>query len=165
LQFNDKQAQFALKPSYLQNGNEEEARKKGILLHWILSQINNKNDLEDALFKGEVKGLYGKDVVHEIRPLLKNIVNHPQLKLYFEEGVKVKNEPELLTPQGEILRPDRVIFFDNEIVVIDYKSGKEHKEMHSNQLQAYANTLYSMGHLNIRKMLVYLEENKVVELN
>ncbi|MCU0361136.1 MAG: UvrD-helicase domain-containing protein [Bacteroidia bacterium] len=165
LTFSNKKVQFSVKPAYLHNSKEENARTQGILLHWILSQINTALDLEEALRRGELKGYYGKTQIPELKDMLKNILNHPQLKLCFSEGVSSKNEAELLTEQGLILRPDRIVFLDKETVVLDYKSGKEHTKQHAAQVQAYAEALQNLGFKTIRKLLVYLEENRVVELN
>ena len=149
----------------MHNSKDEDARAQGILLHWILSQIKTRADLDMALQKGELKGYYGKNQVPELKQLLATILNHPQLVPFFEKNLKVKNEAELLTAEGEILRPDRLVFTEKETVVIDYKSGKEKAGQHAIQIQEYSRALSALGYGPIRKLLVYLEENKVVELN
>ncbi|MBL7903230.1 MAG: UvrD-helicase domain-containing protein [Bacteroidia bacterium] len=165
LSFGEKKVQFAVKAAYLHNAKEEDARAQGILLHWILSNIQYSSDLDKALQLGELKGFYSKKQVPELKGVIEQILNHPKVAPCFKEGLKIKNEAELLTAQGEILRPDRIVFLETETVVIDYKSGKEHREQHAGQVQEYANALQSLGHGPVRKLLVYLEENRVVELN
>ncbi len=165
LRFSEKKVQFAVKPAYLHNSKDEQARAQGILLHWILSNITYRTDLDLALRKGELKGFYSNNQIPELNLLIENILNHPKVAPCFKEGVKVKNEAELLSAQGEILRPDRIVFMEKETVVIDYKSGKEDPEQHARQVLEYANALQSLGYGPIRKLLLYLEENRVVELN
>ena len=43
------------------------------------------------------------------------------MKPYFAQGLRVKNEEEILLSNGRILRPDRLIFKENEVIIIDYK--------------------------------------------
>ena len=47
------------------------------------------------------------------------------MKPYFAQGLRVKNEEEILLSNGRILRPDRLIFEENEVTIIDYKTGQE----------------------------------------
>jgi ATP-dependent exoDNAse (exonuclease V) beta subunit len=165
LSFGEKKVQFAVKAAYLHNAKEEDARAQGILLHWILSNIKHSSELDKALQLGELKGFYNNKRVPELKGLIEQILKHPKVAPCFKEGLKVKNEAELLTAQGMILRPDRIVFLETETVVMDYKSGKEHREQHANQVLEYASALQSLGYGPVRKLLVYLEENRVVELN
>ncbi len=165
LRFGDKKVQFAIKAAALKNTKEEEARTRGILLHWIMSNIRFASDLELALKKGELKGYYGSNHIPELKHMIETILNHPSVAPCFASGLKFKNEAELLTTEGAILRPDRIVFMTSETVVLDYKSGKEQLEQHAQQLHNYALALQALGHHPVRKLLVYLEECKVVELN
>lgn len=165
LDFTKNKVEFALKPSYLFGSDEETAREQGIILHWLLAQISDKEDLNSAFEQGILKGYFSHSDIPKLSTKIKAILSHPELEHYFEIGVIVKNEAELLTNYSNILRPDKIIFNKNELVLIDFKSGKEFPEKHAAQLEEYANALISMGYSKVKKLLVYLEENRVVELN
>jgi hypothetical protein len=82
----------------------------------------------------------------------------------FSDQVRVKTEAEILLPEGSFYRPDRIVFDNNQVTILDYKSGKPHVN-HGEQLKKYAGYIAEMGYSNIRRALVYLEPKvKVVEV-
>ena len=54
-------------------------------------------------------------------------------------------------------RPDRVVLKDDELVIIDYKTGVKDKE-HNDQIDSYAHYFSQLGYKNIKKILVYINE-------
>jgi hypothetical protein len=85
------------------------------------------------------------------------------LKEYFNENVELKPEAGILTPGGDVFRPDRVIFNKNETVIMEFKTGLPDPK-HRNQLDNYGHLLEQMGYSNIRKLLVYIDETVNVEV-
>ncbi len=65
---------------------------------------------------------------------------------------------------GEILRPDRIVISQNEVCIIDYKTGKENTPKYQRQLKDYEWAFQKMGYQNIKKLLVYIEDFKVIEV-
>ena len=63
------------------------------------------------------------------------------------------------------MRPDKLVFLDNQTIIIDYKTGKENTKKYFNQLLKYQNALQDMGYKNIKMLLVYIDTLSVVELN
>jgi CRISPR/Cas system-associated exonuclease Cas4 (RecB family) len=91
------------------------------------------------------------------------ILNQPEIKPLYEKGVKVMNEKDILLSGGHTIRPDRLVFRNDELNIIDYKTGQE-EEYHRQQLNGYAGKLQQMGYSNIKKYLLYIDEEKVVEV-
>ena len=65
---------------------------------------------------------------------------------------------------GKQKRPDKVLLWTNETIIIDYKlsnwdriSEKE-KEKHKKQLNDYRNLLQMMGYPNVKTHLIYIED-------
>ncbi len=73
------------------------------------------------------------------------------------------NEKDILLAGGHTVRPDRLVFRKHEVIIIDYKTGQE-EEYHQQQLNGYAGKLQQMGYTNIKKYLLYIDEEKVVEV-
>jgi RecB family endonuclease NucS len=70
----------------------------------------------------------------------------------------------ILSEKGKSFRPDRLVFYENETVVIDFKTGKQ-EEKHRIQLQKYKELLMQMNYNNVKGFLLYLnEENGLVEV-
>ncbi len=100
-------------------------RRRGTLVHAVLekvvppSEFGGRDDLRD---KVEVTDDEFEDMWKEVQL----IVDEPQLQRFFqpEHYLRAYNEFAYVSRQGEIRRVDRVVEFDNEIWVLDYKTGE-----------------------------------------
>jgi ATP-dependent exoDNAse (exonuclease V) beta subunit len=107
--------------------------------------------------------LSGQSLV-ELFGIIDAIVSHPDLYSYFSPGLNVLNERDIITKEGEVLRPDRVVFHnDHRVAIIDYKTGAQ-SEAHAQQINRYAEALQEMGYLVGEKLLVYCSHEKI-EIN
>lgn len=129
----------------------------GKLVHKILSEINYSSDLDKSVSNYRMSGLIDEVEEIKIKKMLVNVINHNLIGNYFNQGVIVKNETELCDKNGKIVRPDRVVIDGNNIVIIDYKTGKSDKK-HSKQILNYADVFKSLKYENIKMFLVYLGE-------
>jgi len=138
----------------------EKGSDKGKKVHELLSYINDARDLESALEKGLRKGLISKSETPELRVLLERVLNDKGLKQYFAEGLKIKNEEDILRPKGEVLRPDRLVFDGNSVTIIDYKTGEETKP-HKDQILGYKSIIEDMGYEVTKCILAYINDESV----
>ncbi len=165
LDFSTSKNVIRIKASYLNNSEtSEEAKQAGLLLHSLLAQIKEHKDSEKALEKAFMEGLVSKEELPILRNKINEVIQHPELAPYFKTGLRCKLEAELVTQNGELLRPDRIVFSDSETILIDYKTGKENTKAYSKQLYKYEAALLSMGYPRVKKLLVYVDEMKVVEV-
>lgn len=109
------------------------------------------------------QGLITNEEKTNLMEVITRIVNLPELKDYFSEGFTVRNEAEIITLSGELFRPDRVLIKEKSAVVIDYKTG-EVKSKHKEQILKYSDLLIEMGYLVTEKLLVYIEDEKVINV-
>jgi CRISPR/Cas system-associated exonuclease Cas4 (RecB family) len=92
----------------------------------------------------------------KVKQLLTDLLTHPQIAPYFQKGNLIKKETELYDREkGHFIRPDRVVLMDNQLFIIDYKTGETRKS-HQKQLEQYAAVYARMGYRNIEKILIYL---------
>ena len=163
LNFNPDHDVVQIKGTSTYNVNEEilKAREYGILVHYILSKIKTKDEIDEVIkqtiLSGDITEEESQKMIFEIKSLL----SIPSISSYFEKGVKVKNELEILTSTGEILRPDRVVISGNNAVVIDYKTGKKNAQKYHIQMQNYEHALLSLGYNSVEKVLLYIQEQEV----
>lgn len=163
LDFTTNKNTIRIKASYLNNNmHVEEAKQQGILIHWLLSKMKTISDIEQALQSALLEGLISKEEIPELGRKLTEIINHPELNYFFQPGLICKLEAELVTQNGELLRPDRIIFNPGETILIDYKTGKENDKAYFRQLYKYESALLAMGYTNIKKLLVYVDQMKVI---
>ncbi|WP_317898273.1 UvrD-helicase domain-containing protein [Aurantibacillus circumpalustris] len=166
LNFNTNKNTIQIKASYLNNNeHNEEAKQQGLLIHWLLSKIRTSDDQTGALQSALLEGIVSKEEIPDLNKKLKDVLQHPELSTYFAPNISCKLEAELVTQTGDLLRPDRIVFNENETILIDYKTGKENNKTYFKQLYKYEAALMTMGYTNIKKLLVYVDEVKVVEVN
>ncbi len=148
-----------------QKDNQQETlnKERGNKVHQILSEILSKNDIEMAINKAVIAGILNNDEKEAIKKKIEDLLSLTEISPYFESGLLVKNEMEIMLPDGNTQRPDRVNFSKNETIIIDYKTGHPRPEYMS-QLRLYGNLLKEMGYPTPKMLLLYLDESKVVEV-
>ncbi len=134
----------------------------GNLIHEMLSKIITKNDIEKVINQYESQGELLEETATGVRKIIHEIVNHPQLKKCFNDEVTVYNEREIVTIDGQTIIPDRLVFNNNNVTIIDYKTGKPSKSYHQ-QLLKYEHVLKSMNFTVDKKLLIYINKEIFVE--
>lgn len=150
--------------SYRVTEDLEKAREYGVLVHYILSQVNTPDDIEAAIRKALLNGDINEEEAVKISGDVGLLIMKPALKDYFMAGLQIKNECEILLETGEVLRPDRVVLSGNTAVVIDYKTGKRNPAKYHFQMKQYEEALQKLGYGQVKKFLVYIHEGEVEEV-
>jgi len=126
----------------------------GVFIHDFLSKIETFPQTEEEL--AEIIDNVENETDRQIlRSVLLKIMNDASLQPYFAPGVEVMNETTIMNCDGQLRRPDRIVFLDDEVMVIDYKTGKEN-EAYQLQLEEYCGLLREMGYKNVKSMLLYV---------
>lgn len=141
--------------------NVRSERDYGNLMHTALSRILCKEDIKTALNSMQAEGLLLSQDVNLVEVKLTQLLSKPEIASFFEKGLTVKTEAEILLPQGKSYRPDRVVFYAEKAVVLDYKTGIE-LQKHKSQISSYAETLVKMGFPRVEKYLLYTETEKLL---
>lgn len=153
------------KSGLLWDTSQAEAIEKGNIIHDILAKIKTLNDVDFAIQDSVSLGQISEAQSVSLKTDIVEIISHKNLKSFFTQERKVFNEKDIITKEGDILRPDRLVFMsDYEVVLIDYKTGNE-KKSHEIQLDNYSKVLKDMNLTVLKKILVYINsEIKVKEL-
>lgn len=138
------------------------AINQGNVIHYILGAIYNTSDLNRAIQMALQKGLIKEQEVKEIKEIVKKVILHKDLNEFYEKGIEVLNERDLLMADGTIQRPDRVVIKDNHATIIDYKTGEQNPKYH-HQINTYAESFSNMGYIIDHKIIVYI--NTEIELD
>lgn len=158
----DHQFNIVANSSTLWGSEREDAIKFGNMIHELLSGVFTEKDISNNVNKYVEQGLLGKDKKDEIEKVIREIVNHEALKLYYQSDKTIFTEREILTKDKQVLIPDRLVFDgDKKVTIIDYKTGKPEKS-HHNQVEKYAMTLSQMGFEITKKILVYIDKKIIV---
>lgn len=155
---------------FIQGVDEEESDNRfinrGRLLHTLFSAIETEEDIDNAIDQLVFEGIIGKPETEEsIRKLTHHAFSLPQVQDWYSGNWHLFNECDIIWQErGELhtRRPDRVMMRGNEIVVIDFKFGKQNKK-YNKQVQGYMQLLTRMGYLkeNIKGYLWYVEEDLI----
>lgn len=126
----------------------------GVFIHDFLSKLKEfpQDEAELNTILATVEAADDRKILAKV---LREIMNDETLKPYFAPGVKVMNEATVLTESGQLRRPDRIVFMDDEVMVIDYKTGRKN-ESYQAQLDEYCHLLEQMGFENVHSRLIYL---------
>jgi len=127
----------------------------GNLYHDIFSEIDTSEDMPAAILKYSEPENLSEEQLSQLEELISTVIEHPELKNYFASGETVIKERNILSPTGEVLRPDRLNFNDNRVTIIDYKTGAFHAG-HQLQMEQYEQVLKEMGYTTLKKILIYI---------
>lgn len=145
--------------------------KIGNVLHQLFSTIYTTADIPTRLNELEQQGIIYNDEITsaQLRTRIEDAITNPQVQEWFSKRWQLYNECTILeynkdTNEMEEHRPDRVMTDGKEIVVVDFKFGKEREE-YKKQVQQYMEILIRMGHKKVSGYLWYVVKNNVVEVN
>jgi len=144
--------------SKLWNTAQGEAIDYGNLFHEILSKIFTKNDVAPILNQYHQQGFIDDEQKKYMFQRINEIVTHPELRSFYAKDVIIYNEREIVDVDNQIVIPDRLVFKDDKVTIIDYKTGVASNN-HKQQLLKYAQVLQSMNFTVHYKLLVYINDN------
>lgn len=148
---------------YLWDTLQEKAIEKGNLIHNIMSEIKTAEDIAYVLERFMVLGKINESQQEALKTIVHNIVNHNQLQPYFNSELTIYNEQDIITKDGILLRPDRIVINPkNEAVIIDYKTGLTNSK-HQEQLYDYQLVLEDMNIKVIKKILIYINDEITIK--
>lgn len=164
LEFADLTQVIKIKPAFSsQNMETEKARRDGIILHRILSEIETIEDVDSIMETQIIRGYVNRELAAELREKILLLLNTDELRKYYSKEGNTKNEREMITENGEILRPDKIYISEDSATIIDYKTGERNDKKYALQLNKYAEALQQMGISKIKKLLVYTSDCVTIE--
>jgi len=134
----------------------------GQMMHRLLSFIKTEEDVPYAISRMVSEGLCKESDTENLKSLTSKLLDHPIASLFFKKGAIIKNEADILLPDGKNYRPDKVVISDGHAALIDFKTGKA-SEHYRNQLLNYASILERMGYTQIKSFIIYINEDLIIE--
>ncbi|MFN8343534.1 MAG: UvrD-helicase domain-containing protein [Spirosomataceae bacterium] len=140
----------------------ERKKDHGNKVCYALSLIQTAADIPAALVRMQTEGLVEKTEAQSVRESLETLLQHPMLEGLFEGASGALNGREILTPDGRLHLPDRVVQSAGRVAVINYKTG-EMQEEHQRQIKFYAGLYRRMGYQKVEAFIVYIDQNEVIK--
>ena len=120
---------------------------RGKLLHEVFSAIGTKEDVQQAINRLVFEGVIGSQAEEqEIKALVERALTLPEVQDWYSGRWRLLNECDIIWMEHDELmkrRPDRVMQYGNELVVVDFKFGQPQEKYHR-QVQGYMNLLRGM---------------------
>lgn len=147
---------------------QQEKIDNGILIHEILSHIHSSEETRQAVEEycetHHIDNPYRDSLLDSIQRL----VTQPYTAHFFDKRFKSKCEAPIFY-NGEELRPDRIVFKKDEILVIDFKTGyaapgSKQMEDYRKQVKKYCQIIYEINHKPTTGYLLFLEQEQPIEV-
>ena len=138
-------------------------RNIGIMMHSILNEATNANDINQRIEDAVKEGKLSKEQATELTSVISREFEREQVKEWFGEWDTIRNENDIICNHTiGTRRPDRVMIKDNKAVVVDYKFGTEKRRSHQKQVANYIKLLKEMGYDLVEGYVWYLSMGEIV---
>ena len=156
---------------FIQGIEEEESDdrfiNRGRMLHTLFSAIETAKDIDPAIERLIFEGVIGSnEKAEEIREVAHKAFSSPEIQDWYSGEWTLFNECAIIYKEKGALqtrRPDRVMMKDGQVVVVDFKFGKENLQ-YNKQVKGYMQLLTKMGYKNITGYLWYVDEGLIVKV-
>jgi ATP-dependent exoDNAse (exonuclease V) beta subunit len=138
-------------------------RALGDEVHNLLAGIKSTADLHTLDNRPWPWSRMDEATWQEMVRIVKEVVEHPDTVEWFEPEADVACERELISAEGKLLRPDRLVFRGEDVHVIDYKTG-EPSDGHKQQMLLYAQALKGLVSGEVRASLFYTDQMRRVDV-
>jgi ATP-dependent exoDNAse (exonuclease V) beta subunit len=137
---------------------------QGRVMHRIFQGIKSAGDVDAAVFQLISQGKAGIKDKDTLVSRIKVLISAPPVNEWFDGSWKVMNEQDILTPAGNVYRPDRIMLKEGRLIIVDYKFGAQKSDAYNNQVNIYRSLLQEMGYADIRAYLWYVTLKEVVQV-
>ena len=145
-------------------------RLKGEVMHDLLSSVGNlrRADWEEAVGRALVRAKHRFPQVRdwdEHKTRLNELLACPETARFFDcDGAEILTEQEVVDPSGQTRRCDRLVVFQKEVWVVDFKSAKAPQRQDEAQIKEYRDILQGIyPGRKVRGFLIYLDRLTVEE--
>lgn len=144
---------------------QDSARGRGTVLHAVMASIDKPEDLDAALNEALIQGELKPEQMEEVKSDFGRMLERVSDRHWFDGTYDSFKECDILSTEGEIVRPDRVLVSRNgskaEAIVVDFKFGSEKMEKYRTQVAGYMSKLEAMGYASVTGYVWYCSLGEV----
>ena len=147
----------------------KQAIEKGTIIHKILEETQYFVDLDRVIEHFVLQGKISENQKNTIKEKITKLFENPLVQLWFSEKVTVLKEQKFLQVHEESKIVDRIVFHEDILYLIDFKTGQKYPE-HIEQIKDYEQVIQQSdlkqikNYKMIKKFLMYLDSNEIVEI-
>jgi ATP-dependent exoDNAse (exonuclease V) beta subunit len=151
-------------------GINPEERRRGELIHRVFSLIEwREEDFEARLARAirvasdEMRAEYDP---RELKEIIRKAIEHPEVKELFipRPGREIRREQEFVDGEGRLSRMDRLVIDQDQVIVVDWKTGKDRnaERAYEVQMRNYLKILEGIyPERRIEGFIVYVDRGEV----
>jgi len=136
---------------------------QGNIIHETLAETTNTNELDKIIQRVSALKNLDDTQQEQLKDDISKIVHHPQFSKWFSKDAEIIAEREICTADGKVIRPDRVVVFNDHIDVVDFKTGLPNKK-HEAQLREYIHQLKLIYNMPVNGYLLYTQNLELIEI-
>jgi ATP-dependent exoDNAse (exonuclease V) beta subunit len=144
-------------------GEKQEKINYGNIMHELLKRIITIDDIDKAISEMIFNGSINQDDRKEITDKIVKFISQEDTKKWFSGYSKTLNETDIIQPQGNIYRPDRVLIDNKHAIIIDYKFGEKEENKYQKQVKSYMDLISQMGY-SVEGYICYVALNKTTKI-
>jgi ATP-dependent exoDNAse (exonuclease V) beta subunit len=150
-----------------------EERLRGEFIHRVLFFVDSLDENIEPEFERIIKRVNDElktdYPVATMKKKLLEFLNHEEIKPYFQAmpGRVIRKEQDFSDPRGNLFRMDKLIFEEDQVSVIDYKTGtdKEAEKEYISQLKNYIRILKEIyPDKNVEAVIAYVDLKEITLL-
>ncbi len=138
-------------------------RKLGVIVHELLAASKNRRDASLLLQQYTFDGRIDAATAAQVGLQLDALFAVPEFVRWFDPRYQSLAEQGILLPGGSQKRPDRILIGEEEILVVDFKTGEKYAS-HLNQVKEYMALVSSLSQKPVKGYLCYLEPTEILEV-
>ncbi len=142
--------------------NTQRSEREGLLAHEILANAGDEASVKSYLNKLLLKGVIRQSEVAELQQKVMEVLWHPQIAQLFERAEKSLSEKSIIDSAGKSQRPDRILFYQDSVVLLDYKFTAQKERSHEVQIRGYKKLLEQIGYQNVTAYLFYAVKRELI---
>lgn len=137
---------------------------QGKVMHEVFERINTVEDLKKSFSQSVQEGKLKQEESDTLYTHFYPLITQDTIKDWFHEGNKVLTEQTIITENGHVYRPDRIVKNNDIITVIDYKFGEKEDSKYNKQVAKYISLISEIGYKNVQGYIWYVNMNKVEQV-
>jgi len=147
----------------LYDTQKSERISHGKLLHELFEKIATVADVTPSLKRMVSEGKINTKTSEEYFQIISDLLADEPFLSWFSGEWKVLNERDVLRGDEKRHRPDRVMIKNDELVVVDYKTGSKSDKDFA-QVRGYLKDFTKMGYVLPKGFLWYISNNEIIEV-
>lgn len=141
---------------------DDTAGREGSILHEVLARAENADEIELVLEQMLDEGLFKAEEMEAFRLQALQVLGNTQLAALLEQSTAIRNEKSIIDAYGKSYRPDKVLFAEDKVIVIDYKFTAQKSKSHIAQVHGYRELLQQMGYPDVSTYLFYARIGELI---